>query len=146
MQPKANKSGFRSDTNRPWRMHDKIMNVSEHKFIFLLVSLTENSPVTSLPCHQFRWYFSGMWWADWILPSSSIKGIVQRQQQKENSVIIYSPLYRSKCVQRSCFPGAQKVTFIYEYMPALFLLKYGIEYCHMAKDLKCKLYWVLLWR
>jgi len=39
------------------------MNVSEHKFIFLLVSLTENSPVTSLLCHQFRCYLSGMWWA-----------------------------------------------------------------------------------
>lgn len=29
-------------------MHDKIMSVSEQKFIFLLVSLTENTPVTSV--------------------------------------------------------------------------------------------------
>lgn len=111
MQPKANKSGFRSDANRPWQMHDKIMNVSEQKFIFLLVSLTENTPVTSLPCHQFRWYFSGMWWADWILPSSSIKGTVQLQQQQENSVIIYSPLSCSKRGWLSCFLAAQKVNF-----------------------------------
>ncbi len=48
MQPKATKSGFRANTNRPWWMHDKIMSVSEQKFIFLLVSLTENTPVTSV--------------------------------------------------------------------------------------------------